>query len=283
MTYDLTNERFGDLVALHRVINTTGRATFWLCRCSCGNERVFPTRRLTHKDATHCGCKTAQNVSKSHLEDLSGQVFGEITAISYVRSVKGHAEWLCRCSCGKEFHTGANSLKRRATQTCDECNTPARKESRIKDITNQQFEQLTALYKTKQNSKGEWYWMCRCSCGKEYEVKGSHLRSGLIKRCRACAGLLKRVDKPVSGYPAEFSLYLRGKIRKRDQYVCQYCQQKFGKGGLDIHHIDHDRNNNSPLNLISLCNKCHYKMHTKEADSWIPYWQSYMEQKYDTK
>jgi hypothetical protein len=150
----------------------------------------------------------------------------------------------------------------------------------IKDISNNVYGSLTVLYRSnRQSLRREYYWMCRCGCGKEYEVRGTHLRTGAIKKCRACQGKLRRSTNPKSGYPAGFSLRLRRFIRFRDDHICQYCKNKCGMGELDVHHIDHNRNNNKKENLISLCNNCHYMCHHKDANMWITYWQNYMKER----
>lgn len=42
---------------------------------------------------------------------------------------------------------------------------------------------------------------------------------------------------------------------------CHYC----GKDeNIQIHHIDKNRSNNHPSNLIPVCSKCHYKLHEKD-------------------
>jgi len=51
---------------------------------------------------------------------------------------------------------------------------------------------------------------------------------------------------------------LSREIKKRDKYTCQKCASKIN---IDVHHIDFDKNNHEPLNLISLCRKCHFKKH----------------------
>ncbi len=56
---------------------------------------------------------------------------------------------------------------------------------------------------------------------------------------------------------------LRESIRQRDNYKCQGCgcPQEECLGKLSIHHIDKDKTNLNPNNLISLCRKCHGKIH----------------------
>ena len=56
-------------------------------------------------------------------------------------------------------------------------------------------------------------------------------------------------------YPPEWNYKLRLKIRRRDDFTCQNCGKR--QKGLDIHHIDGDKWNCNPLNLICLCRSCH--------------------------
>jgi len=56
----------------------------------------------------------------------------------------------------------------------------------------------------------------------------------------------------------------RKTVRKRDGYICQLC----GKyPALDVHHIDYDKKNCNPENLITLCRTCHIKTNFNR-DSW---------------
>jgi len=55
-------------------------------------------------------------------------------------------------------------------------------------------------------------------------------------------------------------------IKKRDNYTCKKCgTQK----NIDVHHIDFDKHNHEPLNLISLCRKCHMKKHKENTQKEI--------------
>lgn len=71
-------------------------------------------------------------------------------------------------------------------------------------------------------------------------------------------------------YPADFSLMLKRQIRKRDNYACQICGMVENGYRLHPHHIDYDKNNNDPKNLICLCRTCHTKTNYNRS-SWIEY------------
>lgn len=51
-------------------------------------------------------------------EDLTGCLFGMLTAISITESSKGETKWLCRCSCGSEKSIFTKALKRGKTVSC---------------------------------------------------------------------------------------------------------------------------------------------------------------------
>ena len=59
-------------------------------------------------------------------------------------------------------------------------------------------------------------------------------------------------------YPQEFKK-IKKKIYERDNYQCQfpYCIEIHNK--LNAHHIDYNKKNNNPENLITLCINCHMK------------------------
>ena len=50
------------------------------------------------------------------------------------------------------------------------------------DLTGQTFGEWTVLSYAGVKSKNG-YWLCRCSCGKEQENRGTHLRGGQTKSC----------------------------------------------------------------------------------------------------
>ena len=62
-------------------------------------------------------------------------------------------------------------------------------------------------------------------------------------------------------YPAEWTKLLRHSIKQRDDYQCQYCGKD--KIKLAVHHIDYNKKNLNPTNLITLCIPCHMKTNYK--------------------
>jgi hypothetical protein len=71
-------------------------------------------------------------------------------------------------------------------------------------------------------------------------------------------------------YNRDWDKELKEKIRQRDNYQCQECfivQSKL-KRKLHIHHIDYDKENCDPNNLISLCHSCHVKTNNKNREKW---------------
>jgi hypothetical protein len=76
-------------------------------------------------------------------------------------------------------------------------------------------------------------------------------------------------------YGITFNLYLKEYIRYRDNYQCKICGilQSDCKNRLSCHHIDYDKKNCDPTNLISLCSSCHMKTNFNRE-----YWKVYFKE-----
>lgn len=71
-------------------------------------------------------------------------------------------------------------------------------------------------------------------------------------------------------YTVDWTQTLKRSIRERDNYVCRICGKQQWDKAHDVHHIDYNKKNCNPSNLITLCNICHIKTNTKR-EYWIKY------------
>lgn len=78
------------------------------CLCECGKEVVVNGASLRSNHTTSCGCSR----KGSNITDITGKVFGLLTAIRYIGTSTGdrRAVWLCECECGKEVEVNSHLL-----------------------------------------------------------------------------------------------------------------------------------------------------------------------------
>lgn len=180
---DLTGQRFSHLVVLNKTAKVDNRYTVWHCQCDCGNVIDVNTKKLKRGTVISCGCiKKSSACYGNKAEDITGQQFGDLVALQRVESKNGKTKWLCKCVCGKEVIVNTHELKAGKTKSCG-CRK-YQKGKNIKDITNQRFGRLVALYPTdKRDYKSSVYWHCRCDCGKELDITHDSLVYGNYKSC----------------------------------------------------------------------------------------------------
>jgi hypothetical protein len=80
--------------------------------------------------------------------------------------------------------------------------------------------------------------------------------------------------KSFEPYSVDWTDTLKKSIRERDHYICQLC---FG-AGYPVHHIDYNKKNCSPENLITLCNKCNPRVNFNRK-KWTKYFELWNFQK----
>jgi hypothetical protein len=71
-------------------------------------------------------------------------------------------------------------------------------------------------------------------------------------------------------YSVDWTNTLKRSIRERDHYICQLCLNY----GNAVHHIDYNKKNCNPTNLITLCISCNFKVNGSRD-----YWENYFKQK----
>lgn len=87
-----------------------------------------------------------------------------------------------------------------------------------------------------------------------------------------------RGGKSFEPYSVDWTETLRQSIRERDHYTCQLCGKQQGNRAFAIHHIDYNKKNNNPDNLITLCCICHAKTGFNRK-----YWKDFFTKKINAK
>lgn len=180
---DITGQVFGDWTAIEKKMHN-GR-THYLCRCVCGKEKLVEQGNLRKGKSTGCGCRKAEKVSQSKLQDISGQKFGRLTAIKIDHREPPKTFWYCECDCGQTKIVDINNLTQGHTKSCgclDKENKQNIGQRNLNDLSGQRFNKLTVLYPTK-SKNGHMYFMCKCDCGNKKEISGTHLLSGNTGSC----------------------------------------------------------------------------------------------------
>jgi hypothetical protein len=210
-------------------------------------------------------------------QNLIGKRYGRLVILKDVGRKFGCVLWHCKCDCGNEIDVTSMALGCGETRSCGCLQREVIGRLRSRDLYGQRFNRLTVFARADRIGRNGIIWKCRCDCDVETEVAAKDLLSGHTKSC----GCLQREkarcnarerSKSMRGplhpcwkgginrdYPLEFTGPFRTKIRKRDGFACRVCG-KWGYG-LDVHHIDENKNNCLELNLVTLCRSCHKKVH----------------------
>lgn len=75
-------------------------------------------------------------------------------------------------------------------------------------------------------------------------------------------------------YGWEWNAELREEVRRREGYKCQLCgvPQAECRRKLTVHHINYNKRDNDPLNLVALCNMCHSRTNHRRKN-WMAFFQ----------
>ncbi len=187
-------------------------------------------------------------------EDITGQKFGYLTVLEYAGSGEKHrqAMWKCKCDCGTEIVVIGAHLKSGHTKSC-RCHGNPQKEVQCKICSNLFKEKISRI----KGGRGKY---CSRECYAEM------LRQRPMEEHGNWRGGLS-----FEPYPTKWTEDLKESIRKRDGYSCCECGEEQNGKKLSVHHIDYDKENLDPKNLISLCRSCHTKTNYDRD-----YWENYL-------
>lgn len=115
-------------------------------------------------------------------------------------------------------------------------------------------------------------------CGKVRTYKPSALKRYALSHCITCKNQGER-NWAWRGGSTKYAVYpkawsrMRDRIRARDHYTCQMCGGDDAALGrkLSVHHIDYDRANLCPDNLIALCVSCHGLTNNNQRQFWTAF------------
>ncbi len=111
---DMTGQVFGRLTVVSAAPDTLSGAHRWRCVCECGVERIVTVINLNSGHTKSCGC-LREEIQHAKREDLTGQKFGRLTALS---PVPNELKWLCKCECGVEKVFDTGNIKHGKSLSC---------------------------------------------------------------------------------------------------------------------------------------------------------------------
>lgn len=113
-------------------------------------------------------------------KDLTGKTIGRLTFINH-EFISSKRIWTAQCQCGviQKYRTDRilRMEKRGIIFECKNCKL----ERRNPTLTGKIFGRLTVLKEVPRKNTHRW-WLCRCECGIEKEIDGTHLN---LKRKKA--------------------------------------------------------------------------------------------------
>lgn len=114
---DLTNQRFGRLVALKKGKKDKAQHQYWICRCDCGNIVEVNSDNLRRGMTHSCGCLHSELIHQTRFKDLTGERFGKLVALDY-EIIDNKTYWRCQCDCGNITIVARTNLLNGHTQSC---------------------------------------------------------------------------------------------------------------------------------------------------------------------
>jgi endogenous inhibitor of DNA gyrase (YacG/DUF329 family) len=178
--------------------------------------------------------------------------------------------------CGKTIYVRPHELKEGTHKYCsDRCMRKGRTTSIMRACKYCGKKYPVNQYKIKLGQANYCSKECRTKdnslitlkcviCGKPFRVWPIRKRRSKKLFCsHKCRGLFYKGIKNFAWkggisfepYTAEFNKHIKIAIKERDKHACQECNRKMKL--LAIHHIDYNKKNSAPKNLIALCLVCH--------------------------
>jgi len=211
------------------------------------------------------------------------------------------AQQCCSLRCRGKLATALGTRRRRVTRTCAHCHKlfevrPYEKNKKFCTMAcySAHYRLYPELYNSNLQNHPKISLVCPI-CKKSFMAQESraHNKRGHRVYCSAvCARTGYRIYRVLSANPnwkgglsfepygVEFNHDLKEAIRYRDNYTCQVSGKTEAelKHKLSVHHIDYDKTNNAPSNLISISKKIH-GLTNGERPKWTQFFRKLMQDK----
>lgn len=191
-------------------------------------------------------------------KDLTGQRFSRllVSGDSGFRAGDGSVKWLCQCDCGKEHLAVSCNLKAGAVTSCG-C-----------------FSREQSALRRKQAAKPSA--LCSVEGCTADVSKGGHGRCGVhaqrVRRYGDAAYVTPEVVRRVRSRDAQLERVTTVKPTTYRKFLGKHehrvvAEQKIGRPilpGEHVHHVDGDKHNNHPDNLMVMSAQDHLRLHAQE-------------------
>lgn len=154
----------------------------------------------------------------------------------------------CKClKCNTIFSAEGQHIRKEEVM-CPNCRIKVKSH---KDIANQRFGKLVALYPTDKREFGSVVWMCRCDCGNTKEVSLNNLNSFLVQSCGCLRESVR--EQNIKKILDENNI----------NYISQFSFEKDKRKKYDFAILNKD---NQIIRLIEFDGKQHFGI---DADTWF--------------
>ena len=164
----------------------------------------------------------------------------------------------------RQFKKGTSPWNKGKKMTLDYCQKVS---ETLKGLTGEFSRRWKGGFDKKKYYK-KWLEMNKkkCICGNSFSFNAGQCQECWLETNKGDKHYNWKGGKSFEPYSIDWTETLRRSIRERDKYICQLCNLY----GNTIHHIDYDKKNCSPNNLINLCIACNSKVNFNR-DYWINY------------
>lgn len=185
---DLTGQKFNKLTVI-KFAGIRSKNAYWECKCECGNIKGVLGADLKRGQTKSCGCSTAEFQASKKFKDLSGNTYGRLKVIRFVRMTEERrmSIYECLCECGKIKEIERANLVRGHTTSCGCYNRD---------------KQLAAHGVASFNNYLRGYKNSAAKRGYSFELTEEQFKEVIAKDCIACGVAPKVISRKTKNYSA---------------------------------------------------------------------------------